>query len=229
VTVVSSPLVLDGHDLKLVTIKVNGEELKGLYKSSRNFCTQCEAEGHLKNAVIAVGSISICMNITGWEAMLFIGINAAISVCVSNELGSGHARAAKYSVIVVIAKSLLIGIFFMALILITKDDFAVIFTCSKELQKAVSHLAPLFGFTMCPVVKAYALHLISWRVPLICIFSTISIENSVSRGRRCCWRLCVKWGVQAAQASERVRMWGGLDEDLSPTLSFTLDMHGLKI
>ncbi|PIA34216.1 hypothetical protein AQUCO_03800066v1 [Aquilegia coerulea] len=83
---VSSPLVLDGHDLKLVTIKVNGEELKkedynldsrhltlssppsgtftleivteiypqkntsleGLYKSSGNFCTQCEAEGFRK-------------------------------------------------------------------------------------------------------------------------------------------------------------------------------------
>ncbi|KAM7494279.1 hypothetical protein LguiB_028888 [Lonicera macranthoides] len=45
---VSSPLVLDGHDLKLVSIKVNGTELKGLYKSSGNFCTQCEAEGFRK-------------------------------------------------------------------------------------------------------------------------------------------------------------------------------------
>lgn len=83
---VSSPLILDGHDLKLVTIKVNGEELKkedyhqdtrhltlstppagtftleivteiysqkntsleGLYKSSGNFCTQCEAQGFRK-------------------------------------------------------------------------------------------------------------------------------------------------------------------------------------
>ncbi|KAM7491420.1 hypothetical protein LguiA_034341 [Lonicera macranthoides] len=45
---VSSPLVLDGHDLKLVSIKVNGMELKGLYKSSGNFCTQCEAEGFRK-------------------------------------------------------------------------------------------------------------------------------------------------------------------------------------
>ncbi|KAF9602169.1 hypothetical protein IFM89_025469 [Coptis chinensis] len=104
--------------------------------------------GHLKNAVIAVGSISICMNINGWEAMLFIGINAAISVRVSNELGSGHPRAAKYSVIVVILEALLIGLFFMFLILITKDDFAVIFTSSKELQKAVAQLAPLLGVTM---------------------------------------------------------------------------------
>lgn len=82
----SSPLVLDGHDVKLVSICVNGKELKegeylldsrhltllsppsgtfaleivneihpeqntsleGLYKSSGNFCTQCEAEGFRK-------------------------------------------------------------------------------------------------------------------------------------------------------------------------------------
>ncbi|KAI3453728.1 hypothetical protein Pfo_010391 [Paulownia fortunei] len=82
----SSPLVLDGVDLKLISLKVNGKELKeddfhldsrhltlssppsgkftleivseiypqkntsleGLYKSSGNFCTQCEAEGFRK-------------------------------------------------------------------------------------------------------------------------------------------------------------------------------------
>ncbi|CAK9156614.1 unnamed protein product [Ilex paraguariensis] len=82
----SSPLVLDGQDLKLISVKVNEKELKeenfildsrhltlpfppsgkftleivneicpqkntsleGLYKSSQNFCTQCEAEGFHK-------------------------------------------------------------------------------------------------------------------------------------------------------------------------------------
>ncbi|XP_058199327.1 puromycin-sensitive aminopeptidase [Rhododendron vialii] len=82
----TSPLVLDGQDMKLVSIKVNGKDLKeedfhldsrhltlssppsgkftleivneicpqkntsleGLYKTSGNFCTQCEAEGFRK-------------------------------------------------------------------------------------------------------------------------------------------------------------------------------------
>uniref|UniRef100_A0A0D3BW05 Peptidase M1 leukotriene A4 hydrolase/aminopeptidase C-terminal domain-containing protein n=1 Tax=Brassica oleracea var. oleracea TaxID=109376 RepID=A0A0D3BW05_BRAOL len=83
----SAPLVLDGHDLKLLSVKVEGQLLKegdyqldsrhltlpsppaeesfvleidteiyphkntsldGLYKSSGNFCTQCEAEGFRK-------------------------------------------------------------------------------------------------------------------------------------------------------------------------------------
>ncbi|RZB93882.1 Protein DETOXIFICATION 34 isoform B [Glycine soja] len=104
--------------------------------------------GHLDNAVIAVGSLSICMTINGFEGMLFIGINAAISVRVSNELGSGHPRAAKYSVIVTIIESLVIGLICAAIILITKDHFAIIFTESKEMIKAVSKLAGLLGLTM---------------------------------------------------------------------------------
>ncbi|TKY65420.1 TRANSPARENT TESTA protein 12 [Spatholobus suberectus] len=104
--------------------------------------------GHLDNPVIAVGSLSICMNINGWEGMLFIGINAAISVRVSNELGSGRPRAAKYSVIVTIVESLIIGLLSAAIILITKDHFAIIFTNSKEMIKAVSKLAGLLGITM---------------------------------------------------------------------------------
>nr|DAD47300.1 TPA_asm: hypothetical protein HUJ06_017237 [Nelumbo nucifera] len=104
--------------------------------------------GHLGDAIIAVGSISICMNINGWENMIFIGINAAISVRVSNELGSGHPRATKYAVIVVILESLLIGLFSMIMILATKDQFPIIFTNSKELQHAVTRLAYLLAITM---------------------------------------------------------------------------------
>lgn len=66
----------------------------------------------------------------------------------SNELGSGHPRAAKYSVIVTCIESLCIGIFFASIILITKDHFAVIFTDSKEMQVAVSRLSFLLGITM---------------------------------------------------------------------------------
>ncbi|KAK6925850.1 Multi antimicrobial extrusion protein [Dillenia turbinata] len=118
--------------------------------------------GHLDNAVIAVDALSICMNINGWEAMLFIGINAAIGVRVSNELGLGHPRAAKYSVMVTVTQSLLIGIVFMILILATRSYFAIIFTSSKELMEAVSQLAYLLGLTMLlnsvqPVISGVAI------------------------------------------------------------------------
>ncbi|XP_044494754.1 protein DETOXIFICATION 34-like [Mangifera indica] len=104
--------------------------------------------GHLDDPVIAVGSLSICMNINGWEGVVFIGVNAAISVRVSNELGSGHPRAAKYSVVVTVLQSLLIGIIAATIIMATRHQFSMIFTDSQRMQNAVANLAYLLGITM---------------------------------------------------------------------------------
>ncbi|KAM3319953.1 protein DETOXIFICATION 35 [Capsicum chacoense] len=118
--------------------------------------------GQLKDAVIAVGSLSICMNVDGWEAMLFIGINAAISVRVSNELGLGRPRATKYSVLITVFQSLLIGILCMIIVLAVRNHLAILFTNSKDLQRAVAGLAWLLGITMLlnsvqPVISGVAI------------------------------------------------------------------------
>ncbi|XP_043691386.1 protein DETOXIFICATION 35-like [Telopea speciosissima] len=200
--------------------------------------------GHLGDAVIAVASISVCMNLNSWEAMLFIGINAAISVRVSNELGSGHPRAAKYSVFVIVSQSLLIGLFFMVVILVTKDYFAIIFTSSKELQRAVSRLAYFLGVTMVlnsiqPVISGVAVGggwqaLVAY-INLGCyyIFGLplgFLLGYKLDMGVKGIWSgmLCgtalqtlillfiiwkTNWKVEAEQASERVRMWGGQDNE----------------
>ncbi|KAJ8752883.1 hypothetical protein K2173_008618 [Erythroxylum novogranatense] len=104
--------------------------------------------GHLDNAVLAVDSLSICMNFNGWEGMLFIGINVAISVRVSNELGLGRPRATKYSVYVTVLQCLVIGLLFMVIIMVAREHFPVIFTNSKILQKTVSKYAYILGVTM---------------------------------------------------------------------------------
>ena len=104
--------------------------------------------GHLDDAEIAVDSISICMNINGWEGMLFIGLNTAISVRVSNELGSGRPRATMHAVAVVLVQSLAFGLAAMVLILATRNQFAVIFTGDRHLQKAVANIAHLLAVTM---------------------------------------------------------------------------------
>ncbi|XP_051137911.1 protein DETOXIFICATION 35-like [Andrographis paniculata] len=118
--------------------------------------------GNLKDAVTAVGALAICMNIDGIETMLFIGVNAAISVRVSNELGLGRPRAAKYSVYVTIFQSLLIGILCMIVILATRNYFAIIFTDSETMQRAVYNLSALLGITMLlnsiqPVISGVAI------------------------------------------------------------------------
>ncbi|CAL5000505.1 unnamed protein product [Urochloa decumbens] len=104
--------------------------------------------GDLDDAQIAVDSLGICMNINGWEGMVFIGLNAAISVRVSNELGSGRPRAAWNAVMVVVGEALLIGLACMALVLVFRDSFSVIFTSDADLRRAVSKIAALLGLTM---------------------------------------------------------------------------------
>lgn len=60
----------------------------------------------------------------------------------------GRPRAAKYCVYVTVMESLLIGLCCMVGIIIARDHFAVIFTNSEDLQKAVSKLAYFLGVTM---------------------------------------------------------------------------------
>lgn len=98
----------------------------------------------------------------GWYFLVLVLLH---SVRVSNELGSRHPRAAKYSVFVTVAESLLIGIFCSVAIMTTRNHFAIIFTDSKEMQKAVAHLAYLLAITMVlnsvqPVISGINIHLI---------------------------------------------------------------------
>uniref|UniRef100_A0A0C9RU90 Protein DETOXIFICATION n=1 Tax=Wollemia nobilis TaxID=56998 RepID=A0A0C9RU90_9CONI len=104
--------------------------------------------GYLKNATISVDAISICLNLVGWEVMISIGFNIAISVRVSNELGAGHPKAAKFAMIVVISTTFLIGCILMAIILISRNEFANAFTDSQEVRKATTKLAILLALTM---------------------------------------------------------------------------------
>ncbi|OAY67064.1 Protein DETOXIFICATION 34 [Ananas comosus] len=199
--------------------------------------------GHLNNAEIAVDSISICMSINGWEGMLFIGINAAISVRVSNELGSGRPRATMYAVIVVVVQSLAIGLLAMAIILASREHFAVIFTNDKELQRAVAKLAYLLAVTMVlnsvqPVISGVAVGggwqgLVAYinlgcyyifGLPLGFILGYVLHlgPQGIWAGMLCgtalqtaillyvVWK--TDWKAEAAQASERVRLWGGEGE-----------------
>ncbi|PIN05160.1 putative membrane protein, predicted efflux pump [Handroanthus impetiginosus] len=99
--------------------------------------------GNLEDAVTAVGSLSICVR-------------------VSNELGLGRPRAAKYSVYVTLFQSLLIGILCMIVVVATRNYFAMVFTNSENMRHAVAHLSGLLGITMLlnsiqPVISGVAI------------------------------------------------------------------------
>ncbi|KAH6774999.1 MATE efflux family protein [Perilla frutescens var. hirtella] len=104
--------------------------------------------GHLDNPVIPVDALSICMNINGWDAMISIGFNAAISVRVANELGAGNAKAAKFSVVVVSITTIVIGVVCMAIVLATKDFFPYLFTNSDAVAKETTRLSTLLALTV---------------------------------------------------------------------------------
>uniref|UniRef100_A0A0D9VF17 Protein DETOXIFICATION n=1 Tax=Leersia perrieri TaxID=77586 RepID=A0A0D9VF17_9ORYZ len=104
--------------------------------------------GNLADAQIAVDSLGICTSIDGWEATVFFGINAAISIRVSNELGSGRPRAAMFAVIVAVVESLMIGLLCMVFVLVFRDHFSIIFTSDVKLRQAVAKIAGLLGLTM---------------------------------------------------------------------------------
>ncbi|RZC66779.1 hypothetical protein C5167_010471 [Papaver somniferum] len=104
--------------------------------------------GQLENPQVAVAAISICTNLNGWEIMIFLGFNAAISVRISNELGAGRPRAAKFSILIVVMSALIIGIFFFALVLGLRNVYALPFTTSPVVANAVSNLAVIFAFTL---------------------------------------------------------------------------------
>ncbi|KAL1059742.1 hypothetical protein V6Z11_1Z011300 [Gossypium hirsutum] len=117
--------------------------------------------GYLKDPTLAVDSISICLNLQLWTSMVTLGFNIAASVRVSNELGAGRPKAAKFSIVVVVLTSLAVGIIFMAIILATKHDFPKLFTDKQLVIKAASKLgyflaATIFLNSILPVLHGVA-------------------------------------------------------------------------
>ncbi|KAL0376745.1 UNVERIFIED_CONTAM: protein DETOXIFICATION 31 [Sesamum calycinum] len=83
--------------------------------------------GHLKNAEIAVDALSICVR-------------------VSNELGAGHPRAAKFSVLVVVIFSFLISLIVAILILVFRNQYPALFSDTSEVKQVVYELTPMLAF-----------------------------------------------------------------------------------
>lgn len=104
--------------------------------------------GLLSNPTIALDSISISMNYLNWDMQFMLGLAAAASVRVSNELGAGHPMVAKFSVVVVTTTSVIISVIFSAIVLIFKTGLSQLFTTDSEVMAAVSDLTPLLAISV---------------------------------------------------------------------------------
>ncbi|KAL0709310.1 hypothetical protein Bca4012_016288 [Brassica carinata] len=104
--------------------------------------------GNLKDAKIAVDSLSICMAINGLEMMIPLAFLAGTGVRVANELGAGNGRGARFAMVVSVTESLVIGIIFSVLVLFLHDQIGWIFSSSETVIKAVTDLSVLLAFTI---------------------------------------------------------------------------------
>ncbi|KAF5951620.1 hypothetical protein HYC85_009564 [Camellia sinensis] len=104
--------------------------------------------GGLQNPAIAVDAISICMNLQLWTLMIALGFNAAVSVRVSNELGAGRPKAAKFSIVVTVLTSATFGVLFTVVILVTKNDFPKLFTTKPLVLGKTSKLGYFLAATI---------------------------------------------------------------------------------
>ncbi|KAE8657702.1 ARID/BRIGHT DNA-binding domain,ELM2 domain protein, putative isoform 1 [Hibiscus syriacus] len=134
----------------------------------------------------------------------------AFSVRVSNELRSAHPRAAKYSVVITVIQSLVIGILSALLNWATRNKFAVIFTENIDMQKGVARLAYLLCITMVlnsvqQVISGVAVgggwQALGIWTGMICgtLLQTIILLYIIYK---------TNWNTEVEQASERIQQWG---------------------
>ncbi|KAJ6433968.1 hypothetical protein OIU84_017640 [Salix udensis] len=80
--------------------------------------------------------------------MICLGFLGASSVRVSNELGKGNAKAARFSIKVALVTSVIIGILFCVLCLVFSDEISSLFTSSAQIAESVSKLHVLLAFSV---------------------------------------------------------------------------------
>lgn len=104
--------------------------------------------GYMADAEVAISAFSICLNINAWEFMISLGFLGAACVRVANELGRGNAKAAKFSIKVLLGTSIAIGVFFFVLCLIFGKKLAYVFTDDERVADTVSDLSLLLSFSV---------------------------------------------------------------------------------
>ncbi|PON64229.1 Multi antimicrobial extrusion protein [Parasponia andersonii] len=88
------------------------------------------------------------MNILDWTIMVSVGVNAAISVRVSNELGAAHPRTAKFSVVVAVVTSFITGLLLGLVLIIARNQYPSIFSIDDEVRALVKQLTPLLAISI---------------------------------------------------------------------------------
>jgi MATE family multidrug resistance protein len=82
---------------------------------------------------------------------------------VSNELGRGSSKAAKFSIVITVLTSFAIGFVLFLIFLFLREKLAYIFTPNPDVANAVGDLSPLLSISILlnsvqPVLSGISLH-----------------------------------------------------------------------
>lgn len=146
--------------------------------------------GYMKDAEVAIDAFSICLNIHGWDFTISLGFLSAACVRVANELGRADAKAAKFSIKVLLSTSFIIGVVFFLLVLIFGNRIGYWFSNEKAVVESVSDLSLLLAFSVLlnsiyPVITGVTVGAgLQSRVAIInlCCFYLIGIPAGVLLG-----------------------------------------------
>ncbi|VAI02312.1 unnamed protein product [Triticum turgidum subsp. durum] len=186
--------------------------------------------GLLKNAQLEVDIMSVCINYQLWAVMVALGLNGAVSVRVSNELGANKPKAARFSVIMAVSTSAAIGAVFLAVFLAWRTELPRVFSDNDEV---VSVAIGAGWQTLVAFINIGCYYLVG--IPLGFLFGfklklgALGIWAGMSIGTLLqtvvlliiCFR--TKWKKQAMLAEGRIREWGGSTETLPAATNGSID------
>lgn len=101
--------------------------------------------GLLPNPKLETSVLSICLNTAGVMWMIPFGLSGAVSTRVSNELGAGHPRTARLSVIVVLVVAIIIGILVGSVLLLIRNFWGYAFSNELEVLQYVATMTPILA------------------------------------------------------------------------------------
>ncbi|KAK3137024.1 hypothetical protein QOZ80_5BG0446670 [Eleusine coracana subsp. coracana] len=104
--------------------------------------------GFLPNSEIALDSLSICINYWNWDFQIMLGLSYAASIRVGNELGAGHPKVARFSVIVVVMASIAFSVLVTLLVIILRYPLSTLYTSSTTIIDAVISMMPLLAISI---------------------------------------------------------------------------------
>ncbi|GJN19610.1 hypothetical protein PR202_gb06904 [Eleusine coracana subsp. coracana] len=104
--------------------------------------------GLLPNPKLETAVISICLNTNYLAFMIPLGLGAAISTRVSNELGAGRPQAARLAARVVMLLALTIGVSEGLVILLVRNLWGYAYSNEEEVTKYIARMMPVLAVSV---------------------------------------------------------------------------------